>query len=251
MIGTHTDITDRKQAEEVARVRELTGKLLHVQDAERRRIARELHDSAGQLVAALQMQLTPMKSEAEKLNSEFAAGIGEVLDLIQQLSQELRTVSYLLHPPLLDELGLPSALRWYIEGFAERSKIEVDIEIPKDLGRLPADMETTLFRIVQESLTNIHRHSGSTRAEIRIRRSAHEITLEVRDHGKGMPASKKNGSAPQLRSGVGIQGMQERVRQLNGRFEIHSHSGGTTVTARLPLTTPSAAFSLASLPLES
>ena len=240
MIGTHTDITDRKQVEEVSRVRELSGKLLQTQDAERRRIARELHDSAGQLVAAVQMQLTPMKSEAEKVSAELAAGIGESLNLIQQLSQELRTVSYLLHPPLLDELGLPSALRWYVEGFAERSRIDIRIEVPPDLGRLPADMETALFRIVQESLTNIHRHSGSNRAEIYIRRSADDITLEVRDYGKGMPAPN-NGSSQKSRSGVGIQGMQQRVRQLNGRFEIRSHADGTTVIARLPVTAPSMA----------
>jgi PAS domain S-box-containing protein len=235
MIGTHTDITDRKQVEEMAKVRELSGKLLHAQDAERRRIARELHDSAGQIVAALQMQLIPMESDAEKSNPEIAKGIQQSLDLIQQLSQELRTVSYLLHPPLLDELGLPSALRWYVEGFSERSKIDVQLELVPDLGRLPADMETTLFRIVQESLTNIHRHSGSKRAQIQIRRSADEISVEVRDYGKGMLAAKSNGSSPPLRSGVGIQGMQERVRQLNGRFGIQSRPDGTTVTARLPM----------------
>ena len=242
LIGTHTDITDRKQVEEMARVRELSGKLLHAQDAERRRIARELHDSAGQIVAALQMQLIPMQTDAEKSNPEIASGIGQSLELIQQLSQELRTVSYLLHPPLLDELGLPSALRWYVEGFSERSKIDVQLELSPDLGRLPADMETTLFRIVQESLTNIHRHSGSKRAQIQIHRAADEVSVEVRDYGKGMPDRKNNGSSSQVRSGVGIQGMQERVRQLSGRFEIQSRADGTSVTARLPVSAPTPAL---------
>jgi PAS domain S-box-containing protein len=234
MIGTHADITERKQFEEAEKVRELTGKLLHAQDAERRRIARELHDSAGQIVAALQMNLIPMETDAAKLNPEFAKGLHDALDLIQQLSTELRTVSYLLHPPLLDEAGLPSALRWYIEGFGERSKIEVHLEIDPDLGRLSQDMEMTIFRVVQECLTNIHRHSGSKQAHIRVLGAGTEIRLEVRDYGKGMPAASKNGS-PHFRYGVGIQGMRERVRQLNGQFEIKSDADGTTVSARLPL----------------
>ena len=237
MIGTHTDITDRKEVEEMAKVREFTGKLMNAQDAERRRLARELHDSAGQIVAALQMQLTPMKTDTEKFSPAFAAGIAESLTLLQQLSQELRTVSYLLHPPLLDERGLPSALRWYVEGFAERSKIEVELELAEDLGRLPCEMETALFRIVQESLTNIHRHSGSKRACIRVRRSDDNLCLEVQDFGRGMTISRNNCASPVPRSGVGIQGMHERVRQLNGHFEIHSTGDGTLVSVRLPVTT--------------
>ncbi len=235
MIGTHTDITDRKQVEEMAKVREFTGKMLSAQDADRRRFARDLHDSAGQIVAALQMQLTPMQAGANGLDPEFSAGIGECLALVQQLSQELRTVSYLLHPPLLDELGLPSALRWYVEGFAERSKIDVQLELSDDLGRLPCGMETTLFRIVQESLTNIHRHSGSKRASIRVHRSQDDLYMEVEDYGKGLPSGNGNGTSP-LRSGVGIQGMQERLRQLNGHFEIQSTGSGTRVSVRLPVT---------------
>ena len=236
MIGTHTDITDRKQVEEMAKVREFTGQLLAAQDAERRRLARELHDSAGQMVAALQMQLTPLKADAGKLSPKLASGITESLAIVQQLSQELRTVSYLLHPPLLDELGLPSALRWYIGGFAERSKIDVQLELAEDLGRLPCEMETTLFRIVQESLTNIHRHSGSDRACIRLNRSDDSLYLEVRDFGKGIMASRNNGASSTPRSGVGIQGMRERVRQLNGNFEIQSTADGTRVSVRLPVT---------------
>jgi len=238
MIGTHTDITDRKQSEEMAVMREITGKLLHVQDAERRRIARELHDSSGQLLAALQMNLTPMEADAAKVSSEFAEGIRQSVELIRQLSQELRTVSYLLHPPLLDELGLPSALRWYVEGFAERSKIEVELKVSPELGRLPADMETTIFRIIQESLTNIHRHSGSKKAAIRLLRSPQGVCLEVQDFGKGMPEAKTNGLPTHRAAGVGIQGMRERVRQLSGTFDIQSREDGTTVTARFPVAVP-------------
>ncbi len=232
LIGTHTDITERKQFEEAERIRELTGKLLNAQDAERRRFARELHDSAGQIVAALQMNLIPMESDAAKLNSGFAKGIRDALDLVQQLSTELRTVSYLLHPPLLDEAGLPSALRWYIEGFADRSKIEVQLDIDPELGRLSQDMEMTIFRVIQECLTNIHRHSESKRAEIRVLSSSTDVRLEVRDYGKGMPAA---GKSSHFRYGVGISGMRERIRQLNGQFEIKSHQQGTTIHARLPL----------------
>ena len=238
MIGTHTDITDRKQAEEMAIMREITGKLLHVQDAERRRIARELHDSSGQLLAALQMNLTPVEDEAGKVSSEFAETIRQSIELIRQLSQELRTVCYLLHPPLLDELGLPSALRWYVEGFAERSKIEVELNLSPELGRLPVEMETTIFRIIQESLTNIHRHSGSKKAAIRLSRSSSGVCLEVQDFGKGMPRARTNGNSAHRATGVGIQGMRERVRQLSGTFDIQSREDGTTVTARFPVAVP-------------
>lgn len=234
MIGTHADITERKQFEEAEKIRELSGKLLQAQDAERRRIARELHDSAGQLIAALQMNLIPMESEARSARLPLAEGLQQSLELLQQLSNELRTVSYLLHPPLLDEAGLPSALRWYIEGFAQRSRIEVGLEVDPDIGRLSQDMEMTIFRVIQECLTNIHRHSGSKKAEIRLTGSPVDVRLEVRDYGKGLPAADKTGSRP-LRYGVEIQGMQERIRQLNGTFEITSDADGTVVSARLPV----------------
>jgi PAS domain S-box-containing protein len=234
MIGTHTDITDRKQIEEAERAREFSGKVLQMQDAERRRIARELHDSAGQIIAALQMNLIPLEEQSRAMDAKFADTLQQSLDYLQQLSTELRTVSYLLHPPLLDEAGLPSALRWFIEGFAERSKIAVELELSPELGRLSQDMEMTLFRLVQECLTNIHRHSGSTRATITVIASPTEVTLEVRDYGKGMLEAGSDGRS-QIRYGVGIQGMRERVRQLNGNFEIRSQGMGTVVTARLPL----------------
>ena len=135
---------------------------------------------------------------------------------------------------MLDEAGLASALRWYVEGFAERSKINVQLDLAPELGRLPPDVEVTLFRVVQESLTNIHRHSGSKQATIRVFGSPQEVCLEVRDYGKGIPGSHDNGFS-QPRSGVGIQGMRERVRQLHGYFEMRSLPDGTQVTARLPL----------------
>jgi PAS domain S-box-containing protein len=217
-------------------VRELSGRLLRAQDEERRRIARDLHDSSGQILVAVQLNLTPLEERARELGPEFAEGIRQSLELVEQLSKELRTVSYLLHPPLLDEVGLPAALRWYVEGYSERSKIDVQLEVPPDLGRLPSDMEMTVFRIVQEGLTNIHRHSGGKQASIRLMRSAEEVCLEVRDNGQGMPASNGRLSARPVRAGVGIQGMRERVKQLGGRFEIQSSENGTAVNVSLPLT---------------
>jgi PAS domain S-box-containing protein len=217
-------------------IRELSWRLLRTQDQERRHIARELHDSAGQLLAALQMNLIPLEAEAHKLSSPSV--IHQSINLVEQLSKELRTVSYLLHPPLLDEAGLSSAIRWYVEGFAKRSTIDVQLEISPDLGRLPQDMEMTIFRIVQESLTNIHRHSGSKNANIRLIHSPEEFRLEIQDSGKGIPVSNNGGSSSEgARVGVGIQGMRERIMQLGGHFEINSNGSGTIVTACLPMRT--------------
>lgn len=215
-------------------VRDLSARLLQSQDEERRRIARELHDSAGQTLAALQMNLVPLEKPAQKLGSNMAKAVRESINLVHDLSKELRTISYLLHPPLLDEAGLPSAIRWYVEGFAERSKIAVELELPDDLGRLARDLETTVFRIVQECLTNIHRHSGSTKAGIRVTRSPGEVCVVIRDSGKGMPESQGQASSERIKEGVGIQGMRERVRQLGGHLEIQSDESGTVVTARVP-----------------
>ena len=154
------DISDRKRAEDGLRL--LSGKLLHAQDEERRRLARELHDSAGQILAALSMNLTPLESDSGRTSPTAAKAVEESLRLVNELSRDLRTISHLLHPPLLDEVGLSSALRSFLEGFTDRSKINVDFEIPDDFGRLPQDVETAVFRVVQECLTNVHRHSGST-----------------------------------------------------------------------------------------
>jgi two-component system NarL family sensor kinase len=225
-------------------LRELTARLLQLQDDERRRIARELHDSVGQTLAVLAMNLSAVGTDIERL-MKTAGAIADSRGLVDEMSENIRTISYLLHPPLLDEKGLSSALRWYIEGFAERSRIEVDLELPGDVGRLSRDLETAIFRVVQECLTNIHRHSGSASAKIRIRCSARDISVEVEDRGKGMPPEKRHELASAGTPGVGIRGMQERIRQLGGSLEIHSDGvgKGTLVVARLPLVAaaPSAA----------
>ena len=229
----NTDLTEQKRAEE--NLRTMSGRLLQLQDEERRRIARELHDSAGQMLVALDMNLATIQRDGANLNHGAARACAESLHLVQQLSKELRTISHLLHPPLLDEAGLPSAIRWFVEGFAERSKIPVALEIPQNLGRLSPEFETTIFRVVQEGLTNIHRHSGSSTAAIRISQGPEAIRLEISDRGKGIPAGVQLGLAGAGRSGVGIQGMRERLRQLGGHLEIQSRRTGTTILAVLPL----------------
>ena len=224
---------DLQRAEE--NLRALSGRLLQAQDDERRRIARELHDSAGQLLAALNMNLVPIQADAGKLTPAAATAVNESIHLVEELSKELRTISHLLHPPMLDEAGLEFALQWYVEGFADRSNIDVDFHLAEDLGRLPRDMETAIFRLIQESLTNIHRHANSPVASLSVLRNAeNQIVVEVRDEGKGMSTSVGNGHGP-VKTGVGIQGMRERVRQLGGKLEIESSSAGTTVRAILPL----------------
>ncbi len=233
----NTDITGRKRAEES--LRNLSARLLQLQDDERRRIARELHDSAGQILVALDINLALIQKNAENHSPKTVNAINESLALVQQLSKELRTISHLLHPPLLDEAGLRSAVQWYVDGFAKRSKIPVDLNLSSDLGRLPRELETTIFRIVQECLTNIHRHSASATASIRISRNSDGVSVEVRDHGKGISNSSRNASSP-VTPGVGIQGMRERVRQLGGHLKIRSGTNGTTVSAILPVATAAA-----------
>ena len=232
----NTDMTDRKQAEE--NVRALSGRLLKLQDDKRRHIARELHDSAGQLLVALGMHLASIQKEAKQLTANASGACRASMELVKELSGELRTISHLLHPPLLDEAGLASAVQLYVEGFTERSKIAVELELSPELGRLSPDAETAIFRIVQECLTNIHRHSGSPRASIHITRDLREVRVEVRDQGKGIPTGKHPNS-PRLKTGVGIQGMKERMAQLGGQFEIRPGKNGTTVVATLPVTNTS------------
>jgi signal transduction histidine kinase len=162
------------------------------------------------------------------------ADLKETDQFVRQLSQEIRTMSYLLHPPLLDESGLPVALRWYAQGLAERSGLTIDVNIPDDLGRFPRQMELMMFRLVQECLTNIHRHSGSKTAEITVCREDEEVFLEVQDQGKGIPADRL-ASIQSQGGGVGIRGMRERIRRFQGRMDIGSNDSGTRITFRFPV----------------
>jgi PAS domain S-box-containing protein len=219
-----------------AKLRELTGKLLQTQDEERRRIARELHDGVGQLVVAMSMNLMKIVNEKEKLSLEARQSLDQNQALIEQASREIRTMSHLLHPPLLDEVGLDSALRWYVEGFSERSKITVETKLASGFTEdLPRDLALSIFRIVQESLTNIHRHSESPTALVQIDRSPCEITLVVGDEGKGMPVEIRSKISSGELTGVGLRGMRERVRQFGGRLEVCSNGHGTRIVAVLPI----------------
>jgi PAS domain S-box-containing protein len=218
-------------------LRDLSGRLMHAQDEERRRIARELHDSAGQNVVALGMSLARIEDDAKRDPTRLSKSIKDAQDLIQTLTQELRTTSYLLHPPMLDEMGLSSALQWYIDGLAERSGLGIELSIPDNLGRLAPEVELAIFRLVQESLTNIHRHSGSKTAVIRIAREPDKIYAEVQDHGKGM-SQERLAEVQSQGFGVGIRGMRERVRQSHGELTIDSNALGTKITAIFPAETP-------------
>ena len=215
-------------------LRELSARLLQLQDDERRRIARELHDSVGQTLAALAMNLSAVRLDFERM-TQTVHTLTDTENLVRDMSSEVRTISHLLHPPLLDEAGLQSALRWYVDGFAGRSRIQVALDLPEDFGRLPRESETAIFRVVQECLTNIHRHSESRTARIRVREHDQEVIVEIADKGKGIPPEKKEDLSSAGTPGVGIRGMRERIRQLGGTLEINSNDSGTVVTVHLPV----------------
>ena len=229
------ELDAREQAERTVRdseksLRSLTGRLLQLQDEERRRFSRELHDSLGQYLAAVKMNLD-MFSNSQPSNKLLS----EAIHLLDQSIAETRTISHLLHPPLLDEAGFSSAAKWYLDGFAQRSGIAVKADLPNDLGRLPKPVELGLFRVLQESLTNIHRHSGSSRAEIAFKLFPDKVILEVRDFGQGIPRDRlRNFQAAGTNFGVGLAGMRERLRELGGQLEIRS-GHGTIVSVTMPL----------------
>jgi PAS domain S-box-containing protein len=226
------EIAERKNME--ASLRELSGRLLSMRDEERRHMARELHDNAGQTLVALSMNLSAIKTASANADPRIHNLASEAKEFSDALTREIRTLSYLLHPPLLDEVGLESAIRWYVDGFSERSNIKVELELPKGSERLPREIELVLFRVVQESLTNVHRHSGSSTARIGLTRSQNHLQIEIVDRGKGIPVEKHR-KLSAARFGVGVRGMEERLRQFGGTLQIDSSSKGTTVTARLPI----------------
>jgi signal transduction histidine kinase len=222
---------ERQVVERTATLHQLSADLLRSQDEERRRIARGLHDSLGQYLAALSMDLHTLEQ----------AGYSQLTNALKTLEiciNETRTISHLLHPPLLDEVGLASAVQWYVEGFEARSGIKVTLKMEK-IPRLPADLETAIFRVLQEALTNIHRHARTERAEVSLGLHSSEIVLDVVDYGKGMPTAKlsrfvKSGTA----GGVGLAGMRERIREIGGNLQIVSNSEGTQVTVSVPSVRP-------------
>jgi PAS domain S-box-containing protein len=232
--GTCRDISERVRAEE--ELQRLSGQLLRLQDEERRRIARDLHDSAGQDLVALATTLSQLHMSIPSSSRKLRKLASQCQALADQCVREVRTLSYLLHPPMLDEAGLEDAIRHYAGGFTKRTGIEVELEIPRRFGRMKPDAEMAMFRVVQESLTNIQRHSGSSQAKIRIECDPGKITLEISDKGSGIPGNqrRRNGKLS-LGLGVGIPSMHERVKLIGGQLDIESSSSGTTVRVTIPV----------------
>jgi signal transduction histidine kinase len=213
----------------------LNARMAILQDEERRRIARELHDSVGQLLAAIHMTGDCVTAESGKLSTAAAANLAQMMVMVDEVTREIRTISHLLHPPLLDEAGLASALRWFVDGFSKRSGIDARLDIASDFARLPEEVELSIFRVAQECLTNIHRHSGSRTAGIRVRQEGASVRVDVEDTGKGMVLEKECGFIPSAHSGVGLRGMRERLRLLGGTLQLQSDTCGTRVTAVIPI----------------
>jgi PAS domain S-box-containing protein len=229
--------TERKLHELERSLRQLSLRLLQTQDEERRRIGRDLHDSVGQYLVGLKMKLDSLKSSANRSERKDASQLAECSQLIDEAIKEVRTISYVLYPPMLEELGLKSAIPWYLEGFTKRSGIKTTFEVSPDFDRIPIDLELALFRVLQESLTNVHRHSGSSTARARLLIRNRAVILEVSDEGKGTQSKNWKDRAQDWMGafGVGLRGMSERMRQLGGNLELSSTQAGTTVTATLPI----------------
>ena len=247
-LALENEMAERKQVEEALRstqaqlesmveerttaLRQLSSRLLSLQDTERRRIARELHDSLGQYLVGLKLNVEMIKQspDSEQLWSE-------VEQLMQQCMSEVRTLSYLLHPPTMDAAGFASAARWYVEGFGQRSGIKITLDAPDDLGRLPDAIELALFRVLQEALTNVHRHSGASEAHVSIGEEAGQVVLEIKDNGRGIPEERlTHFRATGAGMGVGVAGIRERAWELGGSLEVESHSGGTLMRVSIPVT---------------
>jgi PAS domain S-box-containing protein len=246
-VGAHTDIEDQKQIEEALQrshdelesqveqrtssLRQLSADLLRVQDDERRKIARELHDSIGQYLAALKMNIAQLQDGSGN-NAQILEDSQQVLD---QCLAETRTISHLLHPPLLDESGLRSAALWYVEGFSNRSGIDVRLDVDEHLGRMSQELETALFRVLQESLTNVHRHSNSGKVDISIRVEGQQTVLVIRDYGSGFTSQVLRDLQIGRAKGVGLTGMRERITTLGGTLEVSSTHPGAVIRVRLPI----------------
>ena len=218
----------RREGAEIS-LRTLTSQLLLIRDEERRRVAHELHESTAQVLTTLAINLSLLQEPEAEMGARDRKLVDQSADLVDQLLGEVRQLSDLLHPPTLDEMGLSSAILWYTGRFSQRNNVKVAVDIPAALGRFSPDREIAAFRVVQESLTNVQRHSGSPTATVRVRRSSSQVCVAISDQGRGMPPELA------MAPGVGISGMRERVRQLGGLLSIHSDGSGTTVTAELPL----------------
>jgi PAS domain S-box-containing protein len=227
------DITALKRAETT--VRWLSGRLLQLRDDERRRLARDLHDSLGQILTAVKMNLSYLGRDTTHLDQRGRNAVADSRELIDGCIKEVRTLSHLLHPPMLDEVGLLPAIRWFTNGFSQRSGIGVDLDLPETLRRLPIELEIAVFRALQESLTNVHRHSGSPTAAVSLSVASDSVRLRVTDHGCGIPPQKLTSRQENATIGIGILGMRERMRQLGGQLDIASEGNGTTVSVILPL----------------
>jgi PAS domain S-box-containing protein len=241
------DITERKRADQdrdrvLKELQELAATLVQLQDTERRRIGRELHDSTGQNLAALELALTRLVQAVKPSLKSADALLSECVALARQCTTEIRTAAYLLHPPLLDEIGLLSALRWLADGLRQRSHLQIELELPETMNRLPPELELVIFRVAQEALTNVHRHSNSPSVIIRLFEQDGAVILEVEDAGHGILVDGSAGTVEDVAAlGVGLAGMRERMRQLGGALSVNTSPRGTTVRAKLALARTAAA----------